>query len=113
MITSIDKIRGAGSPEKEPVGIKEKLVNLEQYLPGQEETVYEFARFLATRANDKWAPQGFQLQAELALHDLQKGKDGSTGKPIQNPLAGNSSEIYIILKTILPQIQEVIFGKEK
>ena len=105
---------GGSSPEKESAGIiKEKLANLEQYMPGQEETIYEFARFLSTRANDTLVPQGFDLMAALALYDLQNGKDGYTDKPIQSKLVGYPPQIYTLLQMYVPQMKEVIFGKEK
>ncbi|MDP4000733.1 MAG: hypothetical protein Q8P83_00610 [bacterium] len=104
---------GDSSPEKESAGIKEKLANLEQYMPGQEETIYEFARFLSTRADDTLVPQGFDLMAALALYDLQNGKDGFTGKPIQGKLIGYPPQIYTLLQMYVPQMKEIIFGKEK
>ncbi len=103
---------GDSSPEKESASIEEKLANLEQYMPEQEEIIYEFARFLSTRAHDTLTPQGFDLMAALALHDLQNGKDGSTGKPIQDKLVGYPPQFYTILQMYASQMKEVIFGKE-
>lgn len=104
---------GGSSPENESTGIQEKLANLEQYMPGQEETIYEFARFLSTRVSDTLEPRGFDVMVELALHDLQRNKDGFTGKPIESQLVGHRTEIYDLLNIFVPQIKEIIFGKEK
>ncbi len=104
---------GGSLPEKESAGIKEKLANLEQYMAGEEEIIYEFARFLSTRAHNTLVPQGFDLMAAKALYDLQNGKNGSTGEPIQGELVGCPPQVYNMLKMYVPEIKEVIFGKEK
>ena len=51
--------------------IKEKLRNLREHLPQQEDVTYDFATYLAERLNPKLVPEGFNMIAELALYDLQ------------------------------------------
>lgn len=99
-------------PEELVVGIKEKLANLEQYLPEQEKITYDFARFLSNRAHDRLEPEGFNMMAKLALYDLQTGEEGYTRKPIQNELVGYPPAIYYLLGESISQIAEAIFGKE-
>ena len=66
--------------------ISEKLRNLKQYMPDQNDVVYKFGEFLAGRLNPKLVPQGFVLAAKLALYDLQEGVDGFSGQPIRSSL---------------------------
>jgi len=93
-------------------GVKEKLANLQQYMPDQDQIIYDFAKFLSQRANDELVPAGFNMMAELAVYDLQNGVDGFTGKPIQGRIAGYPPMMYQALNMYIPQIAEAIFGKE-
>lgn len=63
-------------------------------MPGREEIVYDFAKFLSERAHDKLVPADFNMMALLAVHDLIKGINGFTGKPIQGRIAGYPAMMY-------------------
>src|SRR3989344_4941338 len=65
------------------IPVKEKLRDLEKYMPKSDDTIHDFGRYLADRLNDRLVPEGFNLGAELALYDLQTGIDGFTGQPIR------------------------------
>lgn len=41
-----------------------------------------FLEFLATRLNDRLVPIGFVMTIELAMYDVERGKDGFTGAPV-------------------------------
>jgi len=88
--------------------IKEKLRNLREHLPQQEDVTYDFATYLAERLNPKLVPEGFNMVAELALYDLQKGVNGFTGQPIQSRLVGYPPMIYSLLKMQVPDIADVV-----
>jgi hypothetical protein len=88
--------------------IKEKLRNLRDYMPGQDETTYQFGAYLAERLNPEIVPQGFYLAAQLALYDLENGVDGFTRQPIRNELAGLPLLMYIILQGKIVSIAEAV-----
>lgn len=100
---------GAAYPMDE---VRERLSDLEQYLPDQHETTYEFARLLADRLNNQLVPAGFNLAAELLLHDLQEGVDGFSGEPINSSLAGQPEMIYALVRMRIPDITEAVCPKE-
>ena len=104
---------GGGSPEKKSVGLKEKLANLRDYAPGYDDSIYEFARFLSTRASDELTPRGFDLMVDMAIADLERGKDGLTGKPIEGKLVGYKQRTYALFKMNILRIKELFFDKEK
>lgn len=86
--------------------IKEKLRNLREHLPQQDETVYDFAAYLTDYLNPRLVPAGFHLGAMLALHDLQTGVNGFTGEAFSSRLAGSPSQLYVSLEKFIPQIAE-------
>ena len=88
--------------------VKEKLKNLREHMPEQDDTIYSFGAYLADRLNPELVPQGFNMAAELALYDLEKGVDGFTGQPIQSRLVGYPSMIYGLLRMQVPQIAEAV-----
>jgi len=91
--------------------IGEKLRNLQEHLPGEEDTVYKLAAFLAGRfekQGENLHPLGFHLAAELAIYDLQKGVDGYTGEPIRSSLVGYPPFLYPVLSTTVPRIAKAI-----
>ena len=98
--------------------IVEKLRNLRQYLPDQNEVVYDFGAFLAERLekHPNIIPVGFNVMAELGIYDLQRGIDGFTDKPITSRLVGYPSQIYTLFKMIVPDIAKATcpedFAKE-
>jgi hypothetical protein len=68
---------------------KEKLMRLKEHLPQQtDETVCDFALYLAHQLKGSFSPQGFVTSCKSALYDLKLGVDLRTAKPIQNNLVG-------------------------
>ena len=88
--------------------IKEKLRNLRQYMPNEQDELYEFGTYLAGRLNSRLVPSGFNMAAELALHDLQNGVDGCTRQSINSKLVGFPPVMYILLRTQVPKIAEAV-----
>lgn len=95
-----------GAMSMEPV--QEKLRNLPEHMPDQEQIVYDFGTFLADRLNPSLVPQGFAMAAELALYDAQQGKDGFTGQPVSGRLHGYPPQLYAVLRMSVPQIAEAV-----
>ena len=90
--------------------MKEKLRNLKEYMPKEEDVLYSFGRYLAKRleGHPELVPEGFNVTVELALHDLQKGIDGYTQKPIQSRLVGYPPIIYSLLRMRTPDIAKAV-----
>ena len=92
---------------------KEKLVNLEKYMPmPKQHKTYEFGRFLAGRLDSELYPVGFVTACELALYDLKTGIDGITNKPINNNLVGYPAMVYAAIEITIPEIAKAIFPTE-
>lgn len=91
---------------------KKKLNELKKYMPGAQDTIYEFGRFLSERLNPELVPEGFVLGCELAIYDLQKGVDGFTGEPINSNLVSYPPMVYALLRMEIPHIASVIFSEE-
>jgi len=89
--------------------IKDRLINLEKNMEGQQEIVYTFAKFLAERLNGDLNINGFKMQLELALYDGQRGIDGFTDKPIKYNLEGYPQMIYNLIRIIFTEIIEEEF----
>lgn len=87
---------------------KEKLMNL-QLENDVDDIMKEFGKFLSPRLNDELVPAGFMLGAELALYDLNVGKNGYTGDPIRNRLVGYSPIIYSLIRMRFVDIAYAIF----
>ncbi|HLC78322.1 MAG TPA: hypothetical protein VJH92_04310 [Candidatus Nanoarchaeia archaeon] len=94
------------------LSIADRLRNLREYMPHEQQVVYDFGNYLAGRLNPSLVPEGFNMAATLALYDLQKGVDGFTGKPINSSLVGYPPQIYSILNIILPQIADAVCPKD-
>jgi|TARA_Y100000310_G_C20657230_1_gene802620 hypothetical protein len=89
----------------EPVG--EKLRNLNEYLPGVDKIVYDFAAYFADRLGEReLRPQGFNMEAKLTLADLQAGKNRWTGEPVPSDLVGHPLGVYVNLEMYIPMIAE-------
>jgi len=88
--------------------IKEKLRNLKEHMPDQQDVIYDFAEYLADRLNPELVPEGFNMAMELALYDLQQGVDGFTGQPIQSRLVGYPAPIYALLRMQVPEIADAV-----
>ncbi len=92
--------------------VREKLRNLQEYFPGQEEETYKFGSYLAERLDPGLVPEGFGLAAHLALDGLERGIDEDHGQPIANELVGLPSEIYQRLFKQIPEIAEAVCSEE-
>lgn len=98
--------------------IRGKLIRISQYMPGLNNdylrTVYdEFGRQLVHRLTaPEIDPTAFLRQTLLLIHDLEKGVDGYTGKPMDSSLAGHSPNTYSFLRTHIPKIAEVTTPQE-
>jgi hypothetical protein len=92
----------------------EKLKNLREYMPEEEETIYQFGAYLADKIGEhsKLAPQGFKIAADLGLYDLQEGVDGFTGKPIQSSLVGYPPQIYTLLGMRIADLADATCSEE-
>jgi len=92
--------------------IKDRLKNLREYFPGQEEITYDFAAYLAERLNPEHSPEGFSRAIDLALYTLQKSASRSTSQPVQNRLIGSAPIVYVFLRTQVPEIADAVCPKE-
>ena len=92
--------------------IKERLNNLEEYMPDEHEMTYDFAAYLADKLNPTIVPMGFKMSAELALYYLAKGVDELSGEPIKNRLVGYSPIIYGAISMSIPQIADAVCPEE-
>ena len=92
--------------------VKEKLRNLRQHMPAQQEVIYDFGAYLADRLNPELFPQGFNTTAESALYDLQEGVDRFTRQPIRSSLVGYPSTTYGSLRMKIPQIAAAVCPKD-
>jgi hypothetical protein len=92
--------------------VKEKLANLEQYLPGQQKTTYDFARYLATTLSGRLAPAGFNLKFQFALADAQVGINGLTHEPVPSEISDLPSIIYTVLEMQMPAIAKAVCPDE-
>ena len=89
-----------------------KLANLKTFMPETNDQVLAFGRFLSEYLNPQLVPQGFVMGCELALHDLQAGVHGFTGKPIQSSLVGYPPMIYALVRMEIPKIADAVFPKD-
>jgi len=98
--------------------IKEKLRNLQEYMPNQEEQLYDFAKLLADVLNPTLYPCGFHLAANFVLYDLETGKDQINGSKspdyarIFNHLSGYPPLVFTFMRMMLPDIAKAVAPKE-
>ena len=95
--------------QTEPV--KEKLRNLQKYLPGQSPLVYEFGKYLADYLHPELYPEGFSLMCRTALQYIKQGKD-FRDRPISKALVGHDPKIYERLENTIPQIIDAVCPPE-
>jgi hypothetical protein len=74
--------------------LKVKLLNLKELMPEESEFVYDFGAYFATRLNKRINPNGFNLEYQLTLYDLNRGVDGYTNQPVPHSLSGLPSIVY-------------------
>ena len=72
--------------------------------------VVEFAHFLADKIGDRdIVPGGFVMCTLLSLYDLEHGKDGFSGEPINSPLVGINKQERDELLRHVPYLARVAF----
>ncbi len=98
---------------------KRKLMNLEAFIPDDPNNpneslhlLYDFGRHFADYLNSQLVPTGFVLKCELALHDLQTGVNGFTGKPIRSRLVGYPPIVYSLLRMEIPRLVDAVLPAE-
>lgn len=96
-----------GAVQTEP--IREKLRNLMEHMPSQDDVFYQFGIFLADRLrNPDIIPAGFNLVVRTALYDLKRGTDSYTREPIRNSLADQGGLFYVALALKIPDIVRAV-----
>jgi hypothetical protein len=111
-INPTEIVRPQGLEQQETAAIPssvDKLRSLGEYMPGQNEVVCEFGKFLAGRLNEDIVPQGFYLASMLAIYDIQAGVDGFTGEPITGRLAALPDTLYPLLQLFIPAIAKAVY----
>ena len=95
-------LKGGLETEVSPESIKEKLRNLQEYMPDGDNLLYKFGEYIADKLSpNRIIPEGFYMAAELALNDLQE--DGGENYP---PF------IYALIGMKIPEIAESVYSKE-
>jgi hypothetical protein len=98
---------------EKPEGIiRDRLLRLREYMPGQQELVYSFGEYLADHINPDIVPLGFVMAAHLALYDIQQGVDSRTNEKITGSLVGQLPLIYRLLEMEIPLIAKAIFPND-
>ncbi len=94
------------------VPIKEKLKNLRDIFPGQEDDFYQFVNYLADMLNDQLIPSGFYVRMSLTISDCRKGIDGY-GRTIRGNFIRHPDTIYFTWKeVIINSVANLILPKE-
>ncbi|MFH0700886.1 MAG: hypothetical protein V2A62_00450 [Candidatus Woesearchaeota archaeon] len=89
--------------------MRTKLHDLKTYLPDRDQFTYDFGAYLGERLrNPQINSIGFNMAAQLVLHDLQTGVDGFTGKPVPPSLSGMPPGIYVVMEMNIPKIARVV-----
>lgn len=88
--------------------MKAKLENLSEYMSGQHQIVYDFAKYLAKTLNPHLVPMGFNMAFELAMHDVRAGVDPRTNEPLPSSLTGQPAPVYTIISMNLPDIADAV-----
>lgn len=70
-----------------------------------------FAKFVATRLNERIVPLGFMFAASMALYDVEQGVDSSTGEPLNTRLEHNPQHVYTLLSLSIPDLADASFPK--
>ncbi len=91
--------------------IREKLMNIEEYMPQLPNVVVEFANYLADHLNPKLVPAGFALSYAYGIVSLYRGKHGN-GQPIHHKLAKMPRGEYIKIKNYFDEIVDVVAEPE-
>jgi hypothetical protein len=92
--------------------VREKLVSLRKYLPGDNPTLYRFGELLGDTLDfEQIVPKGFVAGAERLLYkldrDLERYADGLTGKPVK----GSKFRYELVLDRLhdsIPKIAQAV-----
>jgi hypothetical protein len=88
--------------------VKERLKNLREHLPEQDESIYVFGEYLAGMLSERELPEGFNMAAEISISQLSKGYNWFTGKPVSPCLAGCPPMDFISMRSKIPDITDVV-----
>ncbi len=88
--------------------VKEKLRNLQEYMPDGLDIIYDFGKYLADKLPPKLVPIGFNIATGAMINALEAGVDEVSGEPIRNSLTGYDSIAYYLLREIVPDIAEAV-----
>ena len=89
--------------------MKGKLAHLDVHMPDSDHYLHSFGKFLSKRICDhQLAPAGFHTAAQLALFDLERGKDGYTGEPIRHDLVGFPPFVFRTYALMIPEIASAV-----
>lgn len=91
--------------------IKEKLANLEKYMPNESDHLYEFGRLLSSSLPERVNAAGFGLAAAMEISDLENGTD-DRGNTIQSKLVGMPPIVYGLLQQTIPRMAKAVGGEE-
>jgi len=97
--------------------LKNKLVNLERIMPGQNHYVYDFGKYLAqewlTQNNmpPRYNGMGFSVESHLAVDRLALQRGVFPGTKVRSTLRSASPVIFEYLRREIPDIADAI-GKE-
>ena len=93
--------------------VKAKLMNLQEYMPGQSEQTYDYAKYLGSKLECEELPYEFHITAQFALLHLRDALDYSTGKEINNSAVALPQQYYnAFLRNKIPLIAEAVCPKE-
>ena len=90
--------------------VKEKLRNLKDYMPKEDNILYDFGKYLADKLNPQLIPAGFNLACELAIEDLRRegnyGEHGTVKVPMN--LTGYPPQLYSLLRMRIRDIAKAV-----
>ena len=89
-------------------GMKTRLENLEEYMPGEPQFTYDFAKFLAKRLNPRLYAVGFNLAFQLGIYDAKKGVDGFTNEHLPGSISQMPAPVYVALEMNIPKIAKAV-----
>jgi hypothetical protein len=92
--------------------IKERLKNLEKYLPGQTSIIYDFAKYFAEHVPENMSPITFNMQYQAVVGDLSKNIDADHKHAIPPSLHNRPHEFYRALPMLMASIAQAVCEKE-
>jgi len=88
---------------------KERLRDLREHMPGENEGLYQFGAYLAERMGETITPGAFNLSFVSAIHSLRYGHDFPTES---YSLLTQPQAFFTGLKSKLVSISKAAFSKE-